>query len=376
MAKVFVTASLLSPKTKWPVSLKQDAPLWRAWRIWLTYSTWNWQSQKQKVIGCIPSPPESTMGYPVSLKHKWKLVNICPLISYTIFTLFCTNVYQSSGGTFAERKYETLNPPKSQKFNSFMVTKQSQMERAVYSRFIAHALFQLLLFTIWLQNYISTHMRIWIRQYCRTISCTCNACIVGKLEGCLNAPFVPAWEHSVVSFRPCTPIIGITDNEVEIWNKLNALENEKETLPFYCCLGWVGGVQHPTVLYIKHLRLNQRTVRCHVLLPHKPVLNDFGWTLVQRPNQLCNKLDSDCSCNLQHAQNFPVKHILSIAVKQLPDRRHRSLFAVSRTETPPPNHQLIYLPMTKEGDDTFECFAKKRVEYFNDLYLRVLDVNL
>jgi hypothetical protein len=101
-----------------------------------------------------------TLGYPVSLKHKLKLVNICQLISYTIFTLFCTNFYQSSGGTFAERKYETLNPPKSQKFNSFMVTKQSQMERAVYSRFIAHALFQLLLFTIWLQNYISTHMRI------------------------------------------------------------------------------------------------------------------------------------------------------------------------------------------------------------------------
>jgi hypothetical protein len=197
--------------------------------------------------------------------------------------------------------------------------------------------------------------------------------MAGKLNvPCRNYPFVSNWEHSVVEFRPLPPPINQADNEREMWSLLKHLEMEKASLPFYCCLAWVGEVQHPTVLYIKHLRLNQRTVRCHVLLPHNPVLNDFGWTLVCRPTQLCNKMENDCNCPLQHATNFPIKDILSVAISNVGDlnRPHRSLFAVSRTETAPPGCQLIYLPMTKEADEVFECFAQKRLNFFNDLILR------
>jgi len=212
---------------------------------------------------------------------------------------------------------------------------------------------------------------LFTNSNCRSISCTCNVCFLGKLGDCRNSPFVPDWEHSVLDFRPCTPLIGIAENETEMWNKLQLLHQQKETLPFFCCLAWVGGVQHPTVLYIKHLRLNPRTVRCHVLRPHKPVINDFGWTLVLRPDQLCNKLAADCNCNLQHAVNFEIKHILAIAVKKLGNNLHRSLFSVCRTVKPPANNcQLIHLPMTTEGDETFDVFAKKRIKYFNDLFFK------
>jgi len=197
----------------------------------------------------------------------------------------------------------------------------------------------------------------------------------GILNRCANAPFVSEWEHSVLEFRQCTPIIGITDNEREMWTQLSNLERQKDTLPFYCCLAWVGGVQHPTVLYVKHLRLNQRTVRCHELRPHKPVVNDFGWTLVLRPLQLCHKLRDDCNCNLQHAISFPIRNILSVAVAMGNNNRFRSLFAVSRTDTPPPGYQLIHLPMTKEGDEKFDEFAAKRLQYFNDLFLRAVPGN-
>jgi len=194
--------------------------------------------------------------------------------------------------------------------------------------------------------------------------------MLGKLHSCANSGFVSDWEETVLDFRPCTPLIGICDNEMQMWNQIHALQNEKDTLPFYCCLAWVGEVQHPTVLYIKHLRLFQRTVRCHVLHPHKAVVNDFGWTLVLRPLQLCSKLASDCNCTLQHAQNFPLKHILAIAVSKGNNDRHRSLFAVSKSGTAPPGYQLIHLPMTKEGDEVFESFSTKRLQYFNDLFLR------
>ena len=218
-----------------------------------------------------------------------------------------------SGGTFSERKVETINPPKSQKHNCFMVTRASPIERAVYCRYLAYMFdVQVQIVASW--KYIcnlnaQTHP-LFTNSNCRSISCTCNVCFLGKLGNCRNSPFVPDWEHSVLDFRPCTPLIGIAENETEMWNKLQLLHQEKDTLPFFCCLAWVGGVQHPTVLYIKHLRLNPRTVRCHVLRPHKPVINDFGWTLVLRPNQLCNKLAADCNCNLQHAVNFEIKHKL------------------------------------------------------------------
>ena len=57
------------------------------------------------------------------------------------------------------------------------------------------------------------------------------------------------------------------------------------------------------------------------------------------------------------------------------NNRFRSLFAVSRTDTPPPGYQLIHLPMTKEGDEKFDEFAAKRLQYFNDLFLRAVPGN-
>jgi hypothetical protein len=77
-------------------------------------------------------------------------------------------------------------------------------------------------------------------------------------------------------------------------------------------------------------------------------------------------------CALQHSINFPLQHILSVAISNGQDfnRPHRSLFAVCRTATAPPQSQLIYLPMTKEADEVFDLFAQKRLRFFDDLFLR------
>jgi hypothetical protein len=202
----------------------------------------------------------------------------------------------------------------------------------------------------------------------RTISCACPNCISGQFGICTNSPFVPAWEHTTIRYKQPPPKIttDFDDHEADIWNELERLRQHQHTLPWYCCLARVEKVQHPTVLLIKHLRLNARTVKCHILPPHKPLLNDFGWTMVKKPNVVCHRFGHQCDCDLLHAVNFPIRHILEVAVEK---GEHKSLFSISRTEPPVQGNQLLNLPMSPKGNTCFDEYAKKRLELFNDFYL-------
>ena len=243
-----------------------------------------------------------------------------------------------TGGTFPTRSMETLNAPKSQSYNNFMVTKDAPSENALYSR---------------------------------KVSCFCGVCSTGKMGPCHNSPFVPAWEESILDFVPAQPNIPLREHESEMWRQLDLLQNEAETLPSYCCLAWVENVQQPTVLLIQHLKLNQRTVRCHILPHHKPLLNDFGYTVVCRPERLCAHLQTTCDCNLLHSVNFQVKHVLEVAVVRVDRRHHRSLFCSTKCEeAAPAGCKLIHLPATQQANECYDAYAQKRLDLFNDYYLR------
>ena len=86
----------------------------------------------------------------------------------------------------------------------------------------------------------------------------------------------------------------------------------------FWCLGWIVRQQQPAVLLStsNDFRLNDNTVRCHFLQTWNPPLNEFCWTVVERPQTVCPRSRARCQCNQLHWQEFPLANILEVAVKK------------------------------------------------------------
>jgi hypothetical protein len=241
------------------------------------------------------------------------------------------------GGSFPKRTMETSKGPATQAYNCFMVTKQCDVPFAIHYR---------------------------------TVSCFCDACLGGELVGCSSLGHVPAWKHKAIQQKPFDPIITRTKNTTTIAKLISKLIQFKDTLTFYFCLGWVENVQQPSILCMSNLKLNGNTVRCHLLSPYKASLNNFSWTTVAKPNQLCHKLHTECDCQFSHAINFPLNCILEVAV-QKSGHTFNSLFSKCLTlENCVPDSKLYQLNTTTQAGITcFNNYATKRLEYYNDFFL-------
>ena len=224
------------------------------------------------------------------------------------------------GGTFPVRNYQTVRGPKTQQFNSFMVTTASNVENAIYYRLI---------------------------------SCPCVQCLNGTLQRCMNHPFVPNWESSIIGFKSVPHGITAPTNNRNIRLKLQLLMRERPLLAWFCCLGWVANQQQPAVLLMQPgcIRINPLTVKCHQLKAWKPVPNDFTNTIVEKP-PLCNKLSGSCNCTKRHAMNFPIAHILEVAVVKGTNNSHKSLFCKFSADAPNSHLSLIRFVF-------FQIFRKK-----------------
>jgi hypothetical protein len=151
---------------------------------------------------------------------------------------------------------------------------------------------------------------------------------------------------------------------------LSKLRDHADTLPFFFCLGWEENLQQPAVLMISNLRVNPVTVRCHVLPPYNAPVNDFSWTVVAKPTELCNKLDSECDCHLAHAVNFLLINILEVAVQKT-GRVYKSLFSKcqSLVNTIPDSKLYQLNTTTPVGKAVFDNYASKRLLYHNDFFM-------
>jgi hypothetical protein len=135
-------------------------------------------------------------------------------------------------------------------------------------------------------------------------------------------------------------------------------------------LGWVANQQQPAVLLMQPgcIRINPLTVKCHRLKAWKPVPNDFTNTIVEKP-PLCNKLSGSCNCTKRHAMNFPIAHILEVAVVKGTNNSHKSLFCKYSADAPNSHLSLIHLSMSKESVLCFSKYSEKRLKFHNDFYL-------
>ena len=191
----------------------------------------------------------------------------------------------------------------------------------------------------------------------RLISCPCIQCLNGTLQGCPNAPFVPAWESCTLGFQAIPRGVSLESNIAHIRSTLRLLVRER-TLPWFCCLGRVARQQRPAVLLMNgSIRINPNSVRCHQLAAWEPVpINDFSYTVVSKPTDLCNNLQNTCNCAKKHCVNFPLSQILEVAVVKGANHLHRSLFCKFTPNTPnqPANsNNLIHMSMSKES---VQCF--------------------
>jgi hypothetical protein len=79
--------------------------------------------------------PSTYIHFSHKFVFQYVLITKRPYITYlTPQPAFIPLVCYPAGGTFATWEFQTVNPPKSQKYNSFMVTKGSPIQRAVYAR--------------------------------------------------------------------------------------------------------------------------------------------------------------------------------------------------------------------------------------------------
>ena len=113
---------------------------------------------------------------------------------------------------------------------------------------------------------------------------------------------------------------------------------------------------------------NTGGVRCHVLRPWNPPLNEFCWTVVERPTNVCPRSAVRCQCNQLHWSDFPLQHILEIAVKRGRGNLFKNLFCKFTPESPHP-FDLVHLSKSKESCECFSRYSDKRLRFFNDFYL-------
>ena len=206
--------------------------------------------------------------------------------------------------------------------------------------------------------------------YFRTISCPCVGCVSGELDNCTNNPFVPNWQSTVIQFTPLVEGISQARNIRDIRLKLLRVSLQHETISWFCCLGWIQRLQQPAVLMIPsaNLELTDTTVRCHVLRNWNPPVNEFCWTVVEKPANVCPRSAARCECNQLHWKNFPLAHILEVAVKKGRGNLYRNLFCKFTPETPSPV-ELIHLSKSKDSVESFHRYSQKRLRFHNDFCL-------
>ena len=201
----------------------------------------------------------------------------------------------------------------------------------------------------------------------RMVSCACAPCIRGSLGGCLNSTLVPLWSSSSLTFAPKPPLRTLQRNAADVKRKIQHLVDSRETFPFYYCLAWTPQIQHPTVLLMSHLRLNENTVRCHVLTSHNALPNDFGHCISRQPNVLCPRLAVRCQCGGHHAENFEYQHILEVATFK-ENGVHKTHIQRLRVQERGLPFTLVDLPSNPRNESLFENYARKRLQYFNDFF--------
>jgi hypothetical protein len=137
-------------------------------------------------------------------------------------------------------------------------------------------------------------------------------------------------------------------------------------------------LQQPAVVLITltNINLTNTTVRCNVLRPWEAPLNDFSWTVVERPGH-CRRSADRCNCNLLHWKEFPLSNILEVAVRKGRGNLYKNLFCKFTPESPHQN-ELLHLSKTRESCtcDSFERFSEKRLRYFNDFFFVEATENL
>jgi hypothetical protein len=199
----------------------------------------------------------------------------------------------------------------------------------------------------------------------RSISCSCPPCMMGQLNGCLNPGFVPQWQSQSIRFRPKPALVSIRRNAATVLGIIGRYRARKNDLPFYFCLARKANVQHPTVLLMTHLAVDDRSVRCHELIPHFPALNDFGHCRSRRPLQTCARLRNRCRCANQHAVDFPIENILEVAVYSV-NGVLRNNFQRVPGQPEGADYSLVDLSSNIRNDVVFDKYARKRLQYFND----------
>ena len=208
--------------------------------------------------------------------------------------------------------------------------------------------------------------------YFRTVSCPCAECMVGSLGNCSNFPFVSAWETCTIGFKAVPQGLTAARNIQNVRAKLQVLHRQRPALPWFCCLGWVANQQQPAVLLLTdgwfQPRVNQQNVKCHLLVSPAQIRNDFTNTVVQKP-ALCNRLEGTCNCTDQHAINFPLAHILEVAVVKGANNLQKSLFCKFTPTNQNRITDAIHLSMSKESVLCFAKYSEKRLKFFNDFIL-------
>ena len=144
-------------------------------------------------------------------------------------------------------------------------------------------------------------------------------------------------------------------------------------MAWFCCLGWVANKQQPAVLLMTEgciqVRMNQQNVKCHLLSsPFQLVCNDFTNTVVEK-QAVCNRLAENCNCAKLHATNFPIQHILVVAVVKGSNNLHKNLFCKYTPSPPNTQTNLIHMSMSKESEACFSNYSDRRLKFFNDFFL-------
>ena len=206
--------------------------------------------------------------------------------------------------------------------------------------------------------------------YFRTISCPCLACISGELENCTHQPFVPNWDSKQIQFTPLIQGISLARNCRDVQQKIMRVAMQQEHLPWFCCLGWIERLQQPAVLLMtsSQLELSDTTVKCHVLKPWNPPVNEFCWTVVERPATVCPRSATRCQCNQLHWKDFQLANILEVAVKKGRGNLFKNLFCKFTPDSPYPL-SLIHMSQSKESVQCFQRYSDKRLRYHNDFFL-------
>ena len=244
-------------------------------------------------------------------------------------------------GTFPSQSMDTDTVQGTQKFNNFLFSKGAAHSKAIF---------------------------------CRTISCTCPNCLSGALGICTHG-FAPGYFQKTLRYSEVIPKISSAKNADSIKKKLDKYRYHNDTLPFYCCLGWVERSQAPGVFLITHLKYNEKSVRCHILPHFKSKLNDFHATTVLKPNHLCPKSKEKCNCQYLHAETIQHEHILEVCVEKGHNTPYKSSFAKAKVESPPPNGTVYHLSQTHFSNQYLDSYCEKRFVIFNDFMLldRVAD---